>query len=69
MSPTAPGGNVGEHEWFQFGAGVGYGTVTVRQKWDEGSFNKRHNKSRKIGECDDIEPKITGKVGNFEDKK
>lgn len=27
MSPTAPGGNVGEHEWFQFGAGEGCGTV------------------------------------------
>lgn len=47
MSPTAPGGNVGEHEWFQFGAGEGCGTVRFgyTKKWDEGSFNK----SRKMG--------------------
>lgn len=39
-SPTAPGGNVGEHEWFQSGTGVrcGTGQVTTAQQWDEGVF-------------------------------
>lgn len=67
MSPTAPRGNVGEHEWFQSGVRVGCGTVRFghsQKKCDEnilpkqgGSFSKKHNKSRKMREGDDIAPK------------
>lgn len=30
------------------------GLVTVTQKWDEGSFKKRHNKSRKTGVSEEM---------------
>ena len=66
MSPPAPGGNVGEHERFQFGAGVGCHTVRFgcsKTKWDENNCRSRDVnlirgiKSRKMGECDDTVPK------------
>lgn len=43
MSLTAPGRNVGEDEWFQYGAGVGCGTVRFgysNTKWNENNLTK-----------------------------
>lgn len=58
MSPTAPGGNVGEHEWFQFGAGEGCGTGLVTQK---NGMKDHLIKAGRWGECDNIVPKMEGK--------
>lgn len=41
MSQTAPGGNVGEHEWCQSGVGGGCDTVRFgqsKEEWDENNI-------------------------------